>query len=610
MKTYQNKNERLINYVILFLAAVLPRIVICLNSQMGFWPSDEVATVSGAANLAGLDWSAVVSRAGYYGQGFYSLFAPVFYLTDDPFIIYRCMAVVCALIQGSVAYLAYYCFRRFFYINRRWILLIMSVGCSYMLNTEANILYNEHPYLLVTWLATIILLQLNENVDNKKKKAIWTILLIFVLGYSLTLHTRAWVLWMALVILVLVYYYAYRKWLISLPVCFTLGALLIGAVLVYIGYVQRDIWLTDDTGSLRNAGFKINFNLSSPTAVYAWFCIIIGQLNSAIYASIGGAVIGVVVLLVLICRVLGKKKALPDNPYDLEKKYFVLGTFFLVAIVFTIGGLSLNWLNGLTEAIENDYGNEAVAYKIFLYFRYMATYTGPLLLVTFSYLYHFKKTLKRFYKPATMVLVCLQACWFLFIVPYVHNYPGYKSARLSPYVLFLFGNKINIVTFIGAAFFVFLAWFIMWNYLKKGKVLVPVAVISAFLVYHYISMSVCYVMPQQERRYDKVDGGYEFVQKLEEKNIILSEIYAPAAVENTQCPYYYYQFYLNKYIICPSYPDATSEMPVVFYQKSDNEILLAAGYTCYRLDKNECVYVNTESMIAVLEELGYKKVKK
>lgn len=610
MKNYQNKKERIVNYLILFLAAVLPRVIICLNSQMGFWPSDEVATVSGAANLAGLDWSAVVSRAGYYGQGFYSLFAPVFYVTDDPFIIYRCMAVTCALIQGSVAYLAYYCFRRFFPIRDRWMLLLMSIGCSYMLNTEANILYNEHPFLLVTWLIAIILLKLNEVIDNKKKKAIWTILLIIVLGYSLTLHTRAWVLWMALAILVVAYYFAYRKWLISLPVCFTLGALLIGAVLVYIGYVQKDIWLTSDTGSLRNAGFKINFNLTSLTAVYAFFCIILGQLNSAVYATIGAAVIGVVMLLVLIWKVLRKKKALPDNPYDLEKKYFVLGVFFLMAIIFSIGGLALSWLNGLTEAMENNYGNESVAYKILFYFRYMATYTGPLLMVIFSYFYHFKKSLKRFLKPATIALVLLQACWFIFIVPYVYDYQGYKSSRLSPYVFFIFGNKINIVTFIGAAFFVFLAWFVMWKYLKKGKIRIPVMIITGFLVYHYISMSVCYVMPQQERRYEKVNGGYEFVQQLEEKGITLSAIYAPAVVENTQCPYYYYQFYLNRYTILPSYPDATSEMPVVFYQKSNNELLLAAGYTCYRLDKNECVYVNTEYMIAVLEELGYKKVKK
>lgn len=609
MKKYQNKREQITNYLILFLVAVLPRVIICLNSQMGFWPSDEVATVSGAAKLAGFDWSAVVSRAGYYGQGFYSLFAPVFYLTDDPFIIYRSMAVVCALLQGSVAYLAYYCLRRFFYVKHRWLLLIMAIGCSYMLNTEANILYNEHPFLLIAWLATILLLQLNENVDNKKKKAVFTILLIIVLGYSLTIHTRAWVLWIALAVVVIAYYFAYRKWLISLPVCFTLGICLIGLVLVYIGYVQRDIWLTDDSGSLRNAGINIKIDGVSLTKVFAWCCIMIGQLNSAIYATIGVAVIGVVLLLALIFRVFRKKKALPANSYDFEKKYFVLGVFFLMAIVASIGGLSLNWLDGLTEAIENDYGTDAVAYKILFYFRYIAIYTGPLLMVTFSYFYHFKKTLKRFYKPATMVLVFLQACWFIFIVPYVHNYQGYKSSRLSPYVFFIFGQKVNIITFIAAAFFVFLVWFLMWKYLKKGRILVPIGLVTAFLVYHYISMSVCYVMPQQERRYEKINGGYKLVGRLEEKNIELQSIYAPAVVENTQCSYYYYQYYLNRYTIYPYCPDATVENPIVFYAKSDYEILKVAGYSCYRLDKNEYVYVISPDMIMAIEDLGYKKVK-
>lgn len=608
MKKHQNKSQQIWNYVILFLVAVLPRVIICLNSQMGFWPSDEVATVSGAAKLAGYDWSAVVSKAGYYGQGFYTLLAPIFCLTDDPIVIYRCMAVVCALIQGSVAYLAYYCLRRFFYIKNRWMLLIMAIGCSYMLNTEASILYNEHPYLLVTWLVAILLLQLNKNVDNKKKKAVLTVMLLVVLGYSLTLHTRAWVLWMALAVVVIAYYYAYRKWLISLPVCFTFGICLIGVALVYIGYMQRNIWLTDDTGSLRNAGLDLHITWSSMSTVYAWFCIIVGQLNSAVYATIGVAVIGVVILLAMIWRVFRKKKALPDNPYGLEKKYFVLGVFFIVATIFTIGGLSLKWLDGLTQAMEGAEGSSDVAFKILFYFRYFATYTGPLLMVTFSYFYHFKKRLKRYYKPATMVLVFLQAFWFIFIVPYVYNYQGYKASRLSPYVFFLFGQKVNIITFIAAAFFVFLAWFIMWKYLKKGKIFVPITLVTVFLIYHYISMSVCYVMPQQERRYEKVNGGYKLIQRLEKKGIELDEIYAPAVVENTQCAYYYYQFYLNRYTIYPFCPNHEVANPVVLYARSDYELLRIGGYSCYQLDKNEYVYVINQDMITAIEELGYKKV--
>lgn len=609
MKKYQNKKEQIVNYAILFLVAVLPRLLIGFSSRMGFWPSDEVATVAGAAELAGYDWSAVVSKAGYYGQGFYSLFAPLFYLTDNPVVIYRCMAVVCALLQGSVAYISYYCLRRFFHVNHRGLLLIMSIGCSYMLNTEANILYNEHPYLLMNWLAVILLLQLDKYVDQKKKKAVFTVLLIAVLGYTLTLHTRAWILWMALAVVVVAYYYVYRKWLISLPVCLTFGVCLIGLVLAYIGYTQKNIWLTDDPDSLRNAGVNIKITWASVSTVYAWLCIVLGQLNSAVYATLGAAVIGVVILLNVIYRLFCRKKALPDNPYGLERKYFVVAVFFISATMFTIGGLSLQWLDAVTEAMDYDYGGNYVAYKILFYFRYFAPYTGPLLMVMFSYFYHFKGVLRKFYKPATMVFVFLQASWFMFIVPYVYEYQGYKASRLSPYVFFLFGQKVNVVTFIAAGIIAFLAWFVMWKYLKKGKILVPVSLIVVFLVYHYISMSVCYVMPQQERRYEKVDGGYELIQELEKEGVILPEIYAPAVVENTQCPYYYYQFYLNRYTIYPDYPTSDFENAVILYAKPDHELMKLAGYSCYKLDKNEYVYVMNPEIMEKLQKFGYKLIK-
>ena len=55
---------------ITFLVAFVPRVVCTFYSDLIRTISDEVATISAGAYFAGLDWSAVISKAGYYGGGF------------------------------------------------------------------------------------------------------------------------------------------------------------------------------------------------------------------------------------------------------------------------------------------------------------------------------------------------------------------------------------------------------------------------------------------------------------------------------------------------------------------------------------------------------------
>lgn len=596
-----------IDFCILFLITCLPRLILALTGKMGFWPSDEVATLSGAASLAGYDWSAVISQAGYYGQGFYSLFAPVFMLTDNPFTIYRVIAVVCALLQGSIAFFAYHIARKYFQVRERKILLFISVACSYMLNTEAVILYNEHPIILVCWLIVLLLLQLHACMDKKWAKALYTILLMLVMGYAITLHTRSWTLWLALLGTVILYYLIYRRSLISLPVCIGAGSCLAIGLGIVISRIQSSLWLHNGSEPLRNAGIYFSeIPLNTPDGFHAWLNIIIGQIHSASFASLGASVLCIVIFLSLIMRALRHKEILPDRNHHREQQFIILGTYFLTAVIVTIGGLSLTWLSNATKALQEGFGNTHTSLKIFLYFRYFAPYTGPLLLLLFVYFYHYPYVLKRYLKPATLLFGGLQIFWLASIVPYVYQFQEYKAVRFCPYVLFAFGDRVNLATFIIAALVLTVAWSVMWTFLRKGRIYVPIAMITIFLVYHYMSMSIGYVQPRQDFRYQKINGGYEFIQELEANHIAFPTIYAPAQMNNTTAPFYYYQFYLNRYTIIPEYPDETCQTALVLYSQPNNAKLLSMGYRYTKLDSNEYLYCNSKEFRKIIKQFGYR----
>ena len=111
MRQTTAKNETLKRWAVLaclFLVAWIPRVILCMQTVPVRTLSDELATISGAAYFAGLDWSAVISNAGYYGSGFSALFAPLFLLTDNPFVIYKGMLIGASVVKlkrywGSVS---------------------------------------------------------------------------------------------------------------------------------------------------------------------------------------------------------------------------------------------------------------------------------------------------------------------------------------------------------------------------------------------------------------------------------------------------------------------------------------------------------------------------
>lgn len=603
----KSKQDKVVYFVCLLLA-FLPRLYFCLTGRLGFWPSDEIGTLSSGALLAGYDWSAVVSNAGYYGQGFYCLFAPLYLLTDNPFVIYKCIAVTCALLQGSIYFIAYHICKNYFHVENMQFMAILSLCASYMLNTEAAILYNEHPLLVVTWLVVLVLLKLERVMDDKKKKAGFTFLLFFLLVYSVTLHTRALLLAIGFAVVLFGYYYLYKKWLISWPVCFVGGGAACALGAVFIFFTQKTLWKAETLGGVKNGSISFDNFFAYPLkdALDGFLRIFLGEINSAYFASFGVAFLCIVLFVPMIFKALFRKE-------QMDSKLFIIIMFCFTGLAGAVVGQSLSWLDHvmiiLKEGTDTTYN---AGMKALLYFRYMAPFAGPLLLACFLYVREHYIYTKKFFIGSTIFWAVMQIYFAVAIVPYVEDFQEYKAVRFNPFVGFVFGETVTIYSFIMGILIVGIAWFIFWLCFKRKKTMLPLTLVTIFLIYHYIAMSAGYVAPLQKTRYRAINSGFRLIEKFEETGVIPQTIYAPAKndVIGTQNSLYFYQFYLNRYQVLPYAPDATVKDALVLYALPDYELLINGGYVYCQLDNNEYLYVKeNQPLHQFFMEKGYEFVK-
>lgn len=591
-----------------FLISFLPRFILCFFSTPANFPGDELTTAASAATAYGLDWSNVLTIGRYYGQGFSILFTPLYFITNNPVILFRCMNIVYALLQALVSLIAFHCLRKYFKINNYIYLVTCAIGCSYLLETRATIISNEHPLLLVCWLITWTLLILESSLDDKKKRIKYTIILVLLLVYSLSLHTRAITLWLALGVSVIFYFWVYRKWIVSLPVFAFLGisGIVVGGIA--IAYIQQTVWSANGATPLENSHFNIDLSnfllLKNVTSWQAWANIILGQINTVYIVSCGMAVIGIVILCNIFWNsLLRKTEIINSSDSSTISKFVLIGVFFVTSVVITIGGQSISWLPGATEGMLAGFGSKNYNFKAFTYFRYFALYTSPLLMLTFAYAYLFKDKLINYFKTSTIIVILLQAYFVICIVPYNYNFQEYCTTKFRPFILFLTGRKTNIYTFLGACFVVFLIWLFIWLCYHKKNVLIPALLVTSILIYHYTSLTIHFDYRNQANRYKMVNSSYELMTKIGENNKLPKEIYIIRREGNTStAPYFTYQFYLNHFNVTPWLPDANLTEGLAFYSEPDYEYLINLGYQCIQLDSNEYIYIKGLELQTLFEE--------
>ncbi len=614
--------------IITFLLTFIPKSILCLFMLPVSVISDEVATMAGATLLTSYDWSAVVSRAGYYGTGFSIFAAPLFWITDDPVILYRGIGLLCTFAQSITAVIGYVILEKYLRIKDKRVLVIVSVAAAYLVANRGILIFNEHGMVLAVWLLAWLLMKLQDIGGSRKKKVIYTLLLMAVLVYSLTLHTRSVLLWLAVVFAVVFYAWTYRKCLVSVPVVVAVGGIGFAAAQLYLRAVQGQIWLAGSGAEVRNGSISTggNFSLLFDAENWrAWANIVLGQLHT-VGIMTGGILILAALLIIHILwkSVFGRKKLLAERGNEAEYGRIVYPVFIfcLSFIAMSIAGQSISWLGQAVAAVDSGYWSDAYGVKAYTYVRYLAPCMGPLFLVFCGYAYQCREKVLAYMKPALAALCVLEFYWMVCIVPYlVHNTQQVTLEFYFPFSFQMFTDDLSMKAFIPPLIFTFLFFFLFWWGLEKKRMYIPVGILAVFLVYSYIFLGVTWDLSGEKAGYAQADAGYELIHSVQDEIELPAEITVQDIrnISDHQS-FLEYQFLLNRYRIVPATikdtPDTVGTDIVFSNDVADNPELegwtdlgeydkwIEAGYLYCVLDENEVVFIKGEKLWQEFEAQG------
>ena len=589
-------------YIMVFLASLVPRILLCLQAVPLRMYSDEVSTINGAALAAGYDWSQAVSNAGYYGFGMSALFGWIFHVFDSPVIIYRVLLIGSSILQSIPGILCLYILTHFFEMKSWWKASLISIAASYMMVTRTTIFYNEHFLILCMWLVFFILLKLLEHNEQKKLRFLWTILLILVMSYSLTIHTRALTFILAFAGVWGIYLLLYKKSLVSIPVTATLLPLGVLASNFLIKLYQNHVWAGVD--SVRNTEVNVgNASLSlflEADTWRAWLGIIFGQLNTVSLISGGIVIASILIIFKMLFSLCRKRYYSKDGltPERMEMGILIGGIFSGLCMGMTIAAQSITWLSNTLSALEAGIGGAAYGAKAFTYIRYVGPYLGPLFVISLvffanrpdEFLTHWRKTLKW--------IVILQVVWLVFILPYCYGSSD-ASEVYRCFNYFLESEKEGLMVYLPATFVFMLVMLLITYFIRKKKFYSFLCVLVLFLGYQYINNAVNIDISAQKTQYVKVNSLNSLIKEMDGEDILPEEIYVIDTTDKTDHQLYYgYQFYLYDHKVIPDYPDSLVEEAVVFTNSGvvSNQEFLNAGYHFMCLDEDEYICVKGDEL--------------
>lgn len=567
--------------LLIFLIAFIPRAV-CSALMLPFnVPNDEISNLATPAYLAGLDWSNVVAGLGqYYGFGYTMIFTPIFKLTDNAIIIYRVVLLTSSFVYSVTAPIAYYVMSKYTKVDNAAYKAMAALICSFFCGTQGPIYMNEAPLYLVIWLAALVIMKL-MTVTNRKLRVIYSVVLQVLLAYSITLHTRAVILYIAFVAWIIYTIVMYKKVFINIIASLVVGAALYILAKNIIGQVQTDVWMSGAEGLVNatvNVGSSLFERLKNVHFWEAFYVIVLGLLNTVLLFSGGSAVFCALEPLKVFCKRVKCRFEKRETEVSQQEAIFI---YSLVAALVAVAGIAVLWNSDVVTGLKEGYGSEAYGLKAVTYLRYFSSFFGPGMLVGFAALYE-KLNKKERYANTIFLIIILQILWMHSALPYIQNHYhahfGFMSLSFGYYT-----SEVTCWTYLAASIWLLAIGILVYILYRKKKISLILLPVCCFIIYENIYLYGVMVKAAPEK-YSVADAGLELVEGLEDAQIEVDKIYALTSKEM-------YQMLINRYTIYIEQPETAEENSIIFVKSNyESTKLETMGYEKHVLDDNEAVY--------------------
>ena len=553
--------------------------------------SDDVALLSTAAFFAGDNWNSIISNAGYYGFGFYGLFFFLFRMKLEAETIFRvivsCVSIMQALSAPICMWVMYYTF----HITNWKYCFASSLLVSYLVVNRVCTVSNEHPINFLVWIVILLFCHIFNKV-NEGKKTNTVILLILLLLYGLTIHTRSLVLCLAIAVGMFIYALVYKSRKVISKKVFLIAFFLLGIYFLInksIAFVQQNLWISDETSTLRNASYSVSINdeLSVFDIIKTVYLIIVGQINAINFFTVGLSAFLLWAIGKFLIENIRKRTACKE-----EKCLFAMSAILILAIGGMIFAHSLSWLSGVAEGIISDDYASVYAFKAFSYLRYFMPFIGPLTMVGMVICYYKKNEIMSYIHGSHYLCCVLLIQWMAFIFPKLKDNPQGFTTGLAGLGLVKDYAKVDEGNYYFMIHIFIVGLFIFSYLLKKQRYKFLLGGLIGIMVYQYFFCAYYSDYRVSRDNMKMINSGYEILDQIQEdEDITFPVLYVyDASTKTDHQNFYLYQFYFPYCHIVPELPeDGVEDVILITNKKIDDQ--LDDDYYSKRLDNNEYLYL-------------------
>lgn len=488
-----------LNVMIAIFATALFAFAPLLGTQTIRTIPDEFGPFILGATLAGNDWSYVAAYIaetyGFFGQGYYALFAPVWMLTDNPYTIWTALTVGNAIVVTLLAMLIYAVAIIYCKLPDKWYIALAVTLCANIILEIPHRPNNETGVYLIVWLAALMLFISSSSIG--KKRVFATLGLLLVLLWGVFIHGRLEALLLVIAIGAILYFLLFKVWIVNpfafypgLAVTYITTFFVNARVLSPVAFADEvvaemhDATITGEIVQMAQAGTEHSIRI--------FISIIASNATRLMTVSQGVAVLTVAIFAILLFRILKRvliERKRTDLSLGLERQQLVVMLTFAICVIGIIVGTYFRArLNVMGIFFPSEEFAWATSSRWLAYSRYYMPFFSPLILITLSYLHRNSKPASKIVIAAYVIFLMLYFFTSRFIVPLIAHLSDFQWLNFDiGFSLWPFLPAIGLggIAFITALFVLFY----IIAYRKDGKkavlILLPLIFMNIFSISGY-----------------------------------------------------------------------------------------------------------------------------
>lgn len=523
---------------------------------------DESATLSWTGLFTDVSWHDIIEQHKYYGFGFSAIFSFLYYITDNPVYIYQTMQLVVAVlyaIMGLISYRIILEISGAITLKQKTVSMFFAIASTFI-PVKFVYVINEHMYIFLNWVTVYLIVKLVKGKVNKTR---YTIYLILVLCYSLTVHEKSLTLWVSVLFTLVLCSILWHRPVINYVITIIMGISGFSLIKKIISKIRNFIWSNKEVvQNTANATISTTIRkLSYLAKPLNWIFPIVTFISQLFFMSLCTGGIFQVSWLIGILLII---KNIRSKTVEIwEKQIFAIVVYTIICIGITILMQCISWMPDTADYSTDEVMQEIFGKRAKLYLRYFCCYCGPLIALFSVYIQRCFCTVKKV-MIISFIIHCVVGIFIaIFVSPWYSQFQLESSPVYTMFIPFTLRQPDEYLTqgvFVSA---LVVGTLIMLGFIflhRRKLIRLFSFFVAVFFIYQYLYTGFTVYSKSSEQIYNDNYPVYEILDSI--KSQISDVVYMPELSKAD----IRLKFYLTDFSISNSMPDLSQANNVIIYE--------------------------------------------